>query len=100
MSNCLAENLRGGLRVVRAKRRVYTGSRLVSHAEYAVVDGDSVLVYLIFNRSAWVAVERSSPTSFGKPISPINLKRLRDVKKWALEKGVGLRERDLRGWSV
>ena len=82
----LAEKLRGGVKVVRVRARVYKDRRIVSHAEYAIIDGDRTLVYLIFNRNAWVAVQRTTPTSFGNPISPINLCRLRDVKNWALEK--------------
>jgi hypothetical protein len=76
--------------VVRVKNRVYNDDgRLVSHAEYAVVDGDRQLARLVLNRRAWVAVEASDGNGFGKPVSPMNLTLFRDVRKWALEKWGG-----------
>lgn len=74
------------MQVMRVKNRVYNEGRLVSHAEYAVVDGEHVLARLVFNRRSWVAVECGSSIGFGKPVSPMNLVLLRDVKRWALEK--------------
>lgn len=75
-----------GVRVTRVRNRVYAGSRIKSHAEYAVVDGTQTLAHLIFNRHAWIAVQRSTPNSFGNAISPMNLTYFADVKKWAIEK--------------
>jgi len=86
MNSLVAKKLRGGLRVVRVKSRVYKDRRISAHAEYAVVDGERTLLYLIFNCNAWIAVQRTTPSSFGNPVSPINLKRWRDVKQWALER--------------
>jgi len=79
---------RGGansVHIVRVRNRVYNNAgRLVSHSEYAVVDGDRVLARLLLNRRSWVAIVPGKRNSFGKPVSPVNLVRLRDVKSWAL----------------
>jgi hypothetical protein len=75
------------VRFVRLKCRVYSDSgRLLNHAEYALIGEHQVLARLVFNRGAWVALECRTDDGFGKPVSPINLTLLRDVKKWALEK--------------
>jgi hypothetical protein len=74
------------LKITRVKNRVYDGRRIKSHAEYAVTDGEQVFAHLIFNRHAWIVVQRSEPNSFGKAISPMNLTYFADVKKWAIEK--------------
>jgi hypothetical protein len=77
------------VKVVRVKNRVYHNGRLVSHSEYAVIDPDGtrgVIAHLVFNRGAWIAVQRTTERSFGKAVSPINMKLLRDVKQWVFEK--------------
>ena len=74
------------MKVVRLKNRVYSNDgRLVSHAEYAVIDlkgKRGVVARLLFNRNSWVAVQAGN--GFGKPVSPMNLVLLREVKEWAL----------------
>ena len=73
------------MHIVRVRNRVYNDAgRLVSHSEYAVVDGDRVLARLLLNRRSWVAIMSGKGNSFGKPVSPVNMVRLRDVKSWAL----------------
>ena len=78
------------MKVVRLKNRVYgDDGRLVSHAEYGLIDLSGqrgVIARLVFNRSSWIAVQASAGKGFGKPVSPMNLTLLRDVKKWALQK--------------
>jgi hypothetical protein len=74
------------VKVIRVKNRVYDSGRLTSHAEYAIVFGEQPIAHIVFNRGAWIVVQRSNGQSFGKAISPINLKLLRDLKQWALEK--------------
>jgi hypothetical protein len=74
------------VKVVRVKNRVYDNGRLASHAEYAIVSGEQPIAHIVFNRRAWIVVQRSNEQSFGKAISPINLKLLRDVKQWAIAK--------------
>ena len=78
------------MKLARLKNRVYDDEgRIKSHSEYAIVEGQRVFAYLILNRGGWIAVQRSSATSFGKAVSPINLILLRDVKRWALERWNG-----------
>jgi predicted type IV restriction endonuclease len=91
------------VRLIRTKQRVYEfdpertawsrkdGAHIPvrsvkAHAEYAVVEGANIFARIVFNRGAWIVVERSDEKSFGKPVSPLNLKLLRDVKEWAIER--------------
>lgn len=80
------------MRVTRVKNRVYEGRRIKSHSEYAVTNDEQIFAYLIFNRGAWIAVQRSTPHSFGDAISPMNLTYFADVKRWAIQKW-GTREK-------
>ena len=96
------ESQESSLRVIRIKNRVYSlGERtrwsaqdgahvpirtIKTHTEYAVIERQQIFARIVFNRGGWIVIERKNDSSFGKPISPLNLKRLAEVKEWALQR--------------
>lgn len=77
------------MKVCRVRNRVYENgsrSRVKVHAEYGVIDGQQVVARIKRNGNSWVAFERSDEQRLGLPVSPMNLRLLRDLKSWALER--------------
>jgi hypothetical protein len=81
------------VRLVRTKSRVYPSddhrqrrSGATSHAEYAVLSGQTILAHIIFTGRKWIAVQRNGENKFGLPVSPYNITRLRDLKTWVIER--------------
>jgi hypothetical protein len=76
------------LRRIKNRKYFETGETrsLVEHAEYGVIAKRETLARIVFNRGKWIALELGNGNRFGRPVSPLNITRLRDVKRWAIER--------------
>jgi hypothetical protein len=91
------------LKIIRIKNRSYrpgtyrdetTGEscdvqRITSHAEYAVVTGQTIHAKLKRNGSKWFAVAGCEGEKFGAVCSPMNVTSWRALRLWALKKWGG-----------
>lgn len=77
----------GGLKISRVRNRVYQGDsrRVKRNAEYAIVVEDETVAHLI-KVNGWIVVEGHTDSKFGLPVSPLNLRLIRELRKWAAER--------------
>ncbi len=77
------------LKISRVKNRTYVGDsrRVKTHEEYAVMINDETVAHIIDgNGKTWVIVEGHTDNKFGLVVSPMNLRLIKQLGKWAQEK--------------